>query len=114
MGYGSFEAAIFSLYVSVGMTRGRNEFVLHFNMDKLHVKVAASDATFVASAWDTPKAPMQQHPYVGSYENDFNHATLFETIISKQRNITAAMPRRAALQPAAEVNTTSSTTTLKL
>ncbi len=96
------------------MTRGRNEFVLHFNMGKLLVKVAASDATSVSSAWDTPKAPTQQHPYIGSYENDFNHAALFVIIIGKQRYITVAQPRRAALQPTAKVNTTSSTTSTKL
>ena len=46
----------FSLYVSVGMARGRNEFVLHVNMDKLLVKKTHSDVTFVSNAWDTPKA----------------------------------------------------------
>ncbi len=84
-------------------------------MDKLLVKLAASGVTFVSSAWDTPKAPTQQHPYIGSYENDFNHAALFVIIIGKQRYSTVALPRRAALRPpCTEVNTTSSTTTIKL
>ncbi len=105
----------FSLYVSVGMARERNEFVLHVSMDKLLAKLAHSDVTFVSSgAWDIPKAPTQQHPYIGSYENDFNYTALFVIIVGKQRYITVALPRRAALQSTAKVNTTSSTTTFKL